>query len=478
VSPRFGLSAAPPVPISPNVSRERSDAYQTWLFGELLVVGLLGAGLVLFLAYPELREPYDLPRLRLLLDTAIMLAATVVAVLAGLRFSVEGRGLDLLLCSGFAATAVSLFAFAIAPTLGGDQARNAEAWAHVGSTVFALTLIAAAPASRGRLPTRTGAVRLALSAVGVGLVGLWLGCRLLGDRLPELSPPQTGDQPGLFTLALGVQALLSLAALIGFGLRFRSHGEDLHRWLALAATLALFAELHEVVTPLLARAYVSQGDFLTLLSYALLMTGVWRAIRAAEFGRAVAEERARVAREIHDGLAQYLFSISTHVTMLESGGATDSTVARLKEAAVAAQQEARFAVLALSSASGTAPFDAALRRYVEVLTADGALEVELEIDSKIRLAPDEQIEIFRIVQEGLANVRKHSGARTAWVRISEDGGKRSVLVQDDGAGFEGDANGAGQGLRNIRLRAETIGGALAVRSQPGRGTALEVVLRA
>jgi predicted Rossmann fold flavoprotein len=95
------------------------------------------------------------------------------------------------------------------------------------------------------------------------------------------------------------------------------------------------------------------------------MAGVSRAIRAAEFGRAVAEERARVAREIHDGLAQYLFSISTHVTMLESGSQTEATVARLKEAALAAQQEARFAVLALSSASGTAPFDAALRRYTQ-----------------------------------------------------------------------------------------------------------------
>jgi signal transduction histidine kinase len=460
------------------VSRERSEAYQTWLFGELLVLGLLGAGLILVVAYPELRQPYDLPRLRLFLDTAIMLAATVVAVLAGLRFTVEGRGLDLLLCTGFAAAAVSLFAFAIVPTLGGADAGNAEAWARVGGNFVALTLIAAAPMSRGRLPLRKSVLRIALGIVGGTLALVWLGCLLLGEGLPTLSPPPTGEQPALFTLALGAQALLSLAALVGFGLRFRSHGEDLHRWLALALTLALFAELHEVLTPLLARTYVSQGDFLTLLSYALLMAGVWRSIRAAEFGRAVADERARVAREIHDGLAQYLFSITTHVSMLESGRGTDDTVARLKEAALAAQQEARFAVLALSSASGTAPFDAGLRRYVEVLTADGELEVELEIDPKIRLAPDEQIQIFRIVQEGLANVRKHSGARRAWVRISGEGGNRSVLVEDDGAGFEEDGNGVGHGLRNIRLRAETIGGAFELRSRPGRGTALEVVLRA
>jgi len=85
--------------------------------------------------------------------------------------------------------------------------------------------------------------------------------------------------------------------------------------------------------------------------------------------------------------------------MLRAGGDLETILPRLEEVAGLAQQEARFAVLALSSAGGSAPFDAALRRYVEFLCADGVLEVDVEIDSDIRLAPDEQIEIFRIVQE-------------------------------------------------------------------------------
>src|SRR5207247_1949557 len=112
--------------------------------------------------------------------------------------------------------------------------------------------------------------------------------------------------------------------------------------------------------------------------------------------------------EIHDGLAQYLFAVSTHATMLENGADPETTLPQLKEAAAAAQQEARFAILALSSASGTAPFDAALRRYVDFLTADGELEVD----------------------------------------------------------------------RNMRARSASIGGGFRLRSGPGRGTALEVVLRA
>src|SRR5207253_1615433 len=119
-----------------------------------------------------------------------------------------------------------------------------------------------------------------------------------------------------------------------------------------------------------------------------------------------------------------------------------------------------------------------LRRYVEFLTADGELEVELEVDPRVALAPDEQIEVFRIVQEGLANVRKHAGARRAEVVIGERAGKRIVSVRDDGAGFNGGTDGAGQGLKNIRARSAAIEGALDLRSQSGLGTELVVTLRA
>jgi signal transduction histidine kinase len=165
--------------------------------------------------------------------------------------------------------------------------------------------------------------------------------------------------------------------------------------------------------------------------------------------------------------------------MIENGAPLEEAVPRLKEAAALAQQEARFAILALSSASGTAPFDAALRRYVDVLTADGGLEVDLEVDRAIRLAPDEQIEIFRIVQEGLANVRRHANATRAEVTIGQrDFGERFVTITDDGDGFDGEQPGGGQGLKNMRERAASIDGGFSLRSIPGRGTALEVLLRA
>jgi signal transduction histidine kinase len=456
--------------------RDHRDAFQAWLVGELLLVGLLGAALALFLAYPDLRTTYELPSLRLALDTGIMLAATIVAVLAGIRFSVEGRRLDLLLCAGFSTAAATNLCFAVAPVLGGDPVGTTEAWSAVAGHVFALALVAAAPWSRGRIAARQWALRIVLSLVAVALAAIWFNARGAGATLPDLE--QGSDLPAPLVVALVLQAVLGLLAVLGFGWRYRAYGEDLDRWLALGATLMLSADVHYALMPVVASGVVSQGDYPRLLAYGLLLVGVWRAIRFAEFGRAVAEERARVAREIHDGLAQYLFTISTHAAMLERGGAPEGTVRRLRDAAALAQQEARFAILALSSASGNAPFDAALRRYLDVLTADGELAVELEVDPGIQLAPDEQIEVFRIVQEGLANVRKHAGAAQADVWIGRDGTRRVVRILDDGAGFEPSENGAGQGLKNMKLRASSIGGQLELATAPGSGTTLEVVLRA
>jgi signal transduction histidine kinase len=456
--------------------KDRRDVFQDFLVDEIMLVGLLGAALALFLSNTTLRTSYALPQLRLVLTTVFVLAGGLVALLTATRFSVEGRRFDLLLCGGFITISVASLAFTIGPAVTKVASHRVETWAEVATELLGWSMLAAAPFAHGR----HGRLALwnMLIALAVVIPGIWVVSHTFGIGLTSHDPSANVGFPVLLTSSMGLHALLNLIALVGFANRFRVRGEDLDRWLALAATLTLFSSLDYIFTPLVGTSYVSQGDFLQLLTYGLLLVGVWRAIQASEFGRAVAEERARVAREIHDGLAQYLFAVSTHTSLLEAGADLAETLPRLKEAALAAQSEARFAILALSSAAGNAPFDAALRRYVDFLTADGALEVELEIDSGIRLAPDEQIEIFRIVQESLGNARKHAHARTARVTIGQRGGERLVTVRDDGSGFEvGDENGAGQGLKNIRQRAATIGGAFSLASAPGRGTALEVVLR-
>jgi signal transduction histidine kinase len=452
------------------VEHLRSQSYRSWLVGEVLLVGLLASGTGLFAISESLQSAYELPETRLVLDTAVAVVAGIVAVLASVRFRVDGRTLDLLLAGGFWSIALGTTVFGLLPVLGGNPLPPWAAWSLVGARLLGAALIAVAPWVNGRMTPR----QPALAAVGVGIVAI-LAAAGLGLRTPVWGVDVVEGSSVM--RAASLLAILWLVALVGFGVRYRRHGRDFDSWMCLSVTLGLFAELHLLLTPVVSSDQVLLGDFLRLVAYGVLLVGVWRAIADAEFGRAVADERARVAREIHDGLAQYLFAITTQVSMLESGGSLEQVLPRLKRASVAAQQEARFAVLALSSAGGSARFDSALRRYVDVLTADGELDVELDVDRGVRLAPDEQIEVFRIVQEGLGNARRHAGARHVEVAISQRAGRRVVSVRDDGIGFDEATATSGQGLENMRQRAEAIEGRLSLRSAPGRGTAIEVVLR-
>ena len=452
------------------------QTYRSWLFGELLLVALLASATALFAVRDTFTSSYELPEARIAFDTAVAIVATIVAVLASIRFVVEGRLLDLLLGAGFWSIALGTAAFGLVPLLGGGPLDPEAALSLLGSRILGAALIAVAPFTNRRLGDR----RRALLYAGVG-VAVVLAAVAVALGAPPWSAEAVAGAPaveGAPVVAAGaILAGLWLVALVGFAIRYRTYGRDLDSWMCLAATLALFGDFHLVLNPVVSSEVVLQGDFLRFIAYGILLVGVWRAIAHAEFGRAVADERARVAREIHDGLAQYLFAITTQVSMLESDAPLDQVLPRLKRASIAAQQEARFAVLALSSAGGTAPFDSALRRYVDVLTADGALDVELEVDPQVRLAPDEQIEVFRIVQEGLGNARRHAGAHRVEVSIHQRNGRRVVAVHDDGVGFDAEGSGEGQGLANMKLRAEAIDGEISLRSAPGRGTAIEVVLR-
>ena len=257
-----------------------------------------------------------------------------------------------------------------------------------------------------------------------------------------------------------VQALLNLLASSAGDGGFAQDGDDLAEWLALGFTLLLFAALHLVFTPL-------RGDELRRRRASTCACSRSRSCSSARGARSASPSsgarsrrsaRASRARSTTGSRSTCSRSRPTPRCSRRARRSTRSCP-QLKEAAALAQQEARFAILALSSASGTAPFDSALRRYVEFLTADGALEVDLEIDPAIRLAPDEQIEIFRIVQEGLGNVRRHAqrDARRGRdrQRASASGSSRS---RDDGEGFDGEATAPAGAAEHARPRAASIDG--------------------
>ena len=151
------------------------SAFESWLVGELWLVLLLGSAAALFLTSPVLRHTYFLPEGRLVLDTAVVLAATVVAILAAVRFSVERRPLDLLLAAGFFTAGAGTLAFSVVPVLGGSEQGAPEAWAAVGARVLAATFIAAAPLVPERRVAAGARALVAGAAVSLAaLAAIWL----------------------------------------------------------------------------------------------------------------------------------------------------------------------------------------------------------------------------------------------------------------------------------------------------------------
>ena len=108
--------------------RQRTEL-QAWLWGEVVLAGLLAASLALLLTYPALRTQYDQPQLLLVLETTMALAGVLVALLAGARFSVMGLRTDLLLAAGFLIWSLSAVAFAIVPALDRGSLARADGWA-------------------------------------------------------------------------------------------------------------------------------------------------------------------------------------------------------------------------------------------------------------------------------------------------------------------------------------------------------------
>jgi signal transduction histidine kinase len=194
----------------------------------------------------------------------------------------------------------------------------------------------------------------------------------------------------------------------------------------------------------------------------------------------VLAERERLAREIHDTLAQGFTSVVVLLELAESDVDTDPAAARrrLATARDTARQnlaEARGLVAALTPVDlRAAPLPEALGRLTDRFAAETGLPARFEVSGEPRpLAANQEVVLLRSAQEALANVRKHAGASGVTVTLRSDGSGTVLSVADDGAGFDPAAPTAGYGLAGMRRRVEEIGGALTIHSGPG-GTTAEV----
>jgi len=217
------------------------------------------------------------------------------------------------------------------------------------------------------------------------------------------------------------------------------------------------------------------------------------------------EERDRLAREMHDSVAQVLayllVRLDTIERLLERGRTSEAAieVGRLRDSAEGAYADVREAIAGLRTrpSAGAAGLAAALEQYVRefgdrigidaVFVAEGIPATAGGADD---LAPAAEMQLLRIAQEALANVRKHARATRVLVKLCRAPAGWRLIVRDDGAGFDpqivehshaasGPGTHAGHfGLAMMRERAHSLGGELVVSSQPAGGTTIDVLIPA
>jgi PAS domain S-box-containing protein len=193
------------------------------------------------------------------------------------------------------------------------------------------------------------------------------------------------------------------------------------------------------------------------------------------------QEKSRVARELHDELAQSLTALKMDATWLRDHLARDPAAAATKVAAMLAMLDDCVAATRRIAADlrplvlddlGLVP---AIEWLAQSFNQRHGVPCTLDLDDALELREPHATAAFRIVQESLANVAKHAQARHAWVRVAREGGQVVLEVRDDGCGFDTQAarKPDSLGLMGLRERAQLLEGTVRIESQPGQGTRVQ-----
>jgi len=437
------------------------------------------------------------------MDIAINVAATLVggtvALLGWVRWRATGRSTSLYQASAFTALSVTnalMTGLVIAghgDAFGLDQASPGAApaylWSATRLVAAVLLLLAAIQGIRG------ARVRIAPSLVAIGpTVALMLGTVALvlagGLRVDPVSR------------AVDLMQLAAFAAFLGAAICFRRlFARDRHASdavLLAGSIVAAFSQLHFVFDPAIATGVVTTGDLLRVGFTAILLFGIQVeiqdelvAVQSANLelarlsdvdaANATMAERARLAREIHDGLAQDLWYAKLKqgrvAGALELSEETRLAAREVLTALDAALAEARQSVMAMrADPTSGSTLEEVLRAYVDDFGDRFGLRAEFQSVSTLpRLSPRTEAEVLRIIQEALNNVRKHADATV--VRVGSEVSERvlRLTVSDNGRGFEVAAVPRDRfGLASMQERAEGVGAELTIHSRPSDGT--QVVL--
>jgi signal transduction histidine kinase len=453
------------------------------------------------------------PGLDLVFDTVRTLVALAVAVLAWARFRDRGQRAALFQVAAFLVLALASGVAAALALVGLDSADGAAFPPFSEGALYVSTLARGAAAALlvigGVASLRGESIGRPLVIVTAPVIALLVATALAPAWAPLLPPlvgpidalgggstnPAIPDAtPANVLLQAAVAALFMWAA----ALARRRHHQDrapAERYLTVGLVIAAFAQLHLAFYPSAYTGVITSGDLLYLAFDIAMLLGVEAETRAyivslrqanlglerlkdAEVERAAIEERARLSRELHDGLAQDLWfaklKLGRLAAMPDLQGEARVLCGELDEAIDTGLAEARQAVMALRfTGQSDTSFGELMGRYVDDFADRFGLRAEFECAADIpRLDTRVEAELLRIAQEALSNVRRHADATVVWVTVDAERGRVTVTVRDNGRGFDPAAGGFG--LASMRERATLVGGRLSITSRPRDGTRVSV----
>jgi signal transduction histidine kinase len=409
------------------------------------------------------------------------LFAVAAAWLLWAQFSASRRLRDLLLVIAalvLGLTSVWVSALPAALDLGtGRYFPSAELWSQ-----FAVggLLAAAALTPRDRLVVRadrpaaiTGVLCLCALAI-TGLGGLLPGWQVA----PAASNLAHGmARPLLFAVVLG--STLPAAYAAGAFARWRREETDRAATLLAAAALLLAgASLSELVTQSPAPERIGAGEGLRILACSLILAvavSLERRVRGRLATSAAIAERWRVARDLHDGLAQDLAVIAVHGPSIarELGDEHPVVVAARRALAIS-----RSTISELTEPEGASAHES-LEAVAQELRNRFAVTIAVDTQLRVDLEPRVREHVTRIAREAIANAARHGRAQNVVVSLTNSGRGVALRVVDDGCGIaqaHTDSAHDGFGLRSVRERAAALGGYMRVAPAERGGTELEVVL--
>ena len=433
---------------------------------------------------------YESVPLHVAVETAAALISLLAAQLILGRYVRSTELGDLLLGAALTVIAFGTLALSAVPAILDDEQGPIATWgALIVRTIGAALLGFAAwtPPRPIRHPLR--AARVTVVGGGAAVLVVVLAVAAAGELLPSGLPSGISPEGSGRSRLDGEAAMLGLqlasmlffaAAAVGFARRADATGDRLIHWLAIAAALAAFSRVNYLVDPSLGTAWFFTGDVLRLLFFAaLLAAGLeelrWAQRRLAE--AAVLQERQRIARDLHDGVAQDLAFILQQARAMRRNMGLVPGIERVIAAGQRALDESREAVATLARPPSQ-PLAQALAETAREAAEREGTTVDTDLVAGVAVPGPTQEAMVRVLREAVINAARHGGARCIRVQLREEP-KLCLSVSDDGRGFDvADAAAAPghHGLRGMAERVHGIGGELSIDSEPGHGTRVRVVV--